>query len=403
MKQKLLKTLVAVLAIAAAAAGPVRGQTTYNVTFGGFAEPAMNTTVNVASLPQAFTAVGDYGFYPFTVISSGGSIFTSASVTSGGEGKVSVNIADWSPMTITVSGTFEGTATIHVEGEDYYENVISRDITVACTLPPAPPVPHTVRFASGNDGWTVTDVDSARSATAPAVLQNVMAGDSLVVTAPATLPGKVKSVKAVKYVAPAATVTTAPTATEAYIEVGSTSALVNAGAANGGTMMYAVTSTNAQPASTADFSATRPTAQGRTPGTYYVWFYAKADADHSDSEIAGPVSVTLPVITTVTINQSDWGESGKSFTKDGVTVSVGNIDRGSGNLQGGGTFSTTLGNFTRIVVTTGSCEASGTGWSGSYSSMTWAGTPASTVSFNGNFMGMGMVQTTIVCTIVPTN
>ena len=372
MKQKLLKTLVAVLAIAAAAAGPVRGQTagpvrgqtTYNVTFGGFAEPAMNTTVNVASLPQAFTAVGDYGFYPFTVISSGGSIFTSASVTSGGEGKVSVNIADWSPMTITVSGTFEGTATIHVEGEDYYENVISRDITVACTLPPAPPVPHTVRFASGNDGWTVTDVDSARSATAPAVLQNVMAGDSLVVTAPATLPGKVKSVKAVKYV---------------------------------------VTSTNAQPASTADFSATRPTAQGRTPGTYYVWFYAKADADHSDSEIAGPVSVTLPVITTVTINQSDWGESGKSFTKDGVTVSVGNIDRGSGNLQGGGTFSTTLGNFTRIVVTTGSCEASGTGWSGSYSSMTWAGTPASTVSFNGNFMGMGMVQTTIVCTIVPTN
>ena len=66
----------------------------------------------------------------------------------------------------------------------------------------APAVPHTVRFASGNDGWMVTDVDSARSATAPAVLQNVMAGDSLVVTAPATLPGKVKSVKAVKYVAP---------------------------------------------------------------------------------------------------------------------------------------------------------------------------------------------------------
>ena len=45
-------------------------------------------------------------------------------------------------------------------------------------------------------------MDSARSATAPAVLQNVMAGDSLVVTAPATLPGKVKSVKAVKYVPP---------------------------------------------------------------------------------------------------------------------------------------------------------------------------------------------------------
>ena len=124
-----------------------------------------------------------------------------------------------------------------------------------------------------------------------------MAGDSLVVTAPATLPGKVKSVKAVKYVAPAATVTTAPTATAAIIEAGSTTALVNAGAASGGTMMYAVTTTNVQPASTADFSATRPTAQGRAAGTYYVWYYAKADADHSDSEIAGPVSVTLAEAT----------------------------------------------------------------------------------------------------------
>ena len=199
MSKRLFKTMVAVLAIAAAAAGPVRGQTTYNVTFGGFNNPDMNTTVNVASLPQTFTGVGVYDFYPFEVISDGCYEFTGASVTSGGEGKVSVNIPNWNSMTITVTGTFEGTATIHVVGEDNYENAISRDITVAFTLPPTP---HTVRFASGNDGWTVTDVDSARSATAPAVLQNVMAGDSLVVTAPATLPGKVKSVKAVKYVPP---------------------------------------------------------------------------------------------------------------------------------------------------------------------------------------------------------
>ncbi|MBR1500849.1 MAG: hypothetical protein IJ714_00350 [Bacteroidales bacterium] len=34
----------------------------------------------------------------------------------------------------------------------------------------------------------------------------------------------------------------------------------------------------------------------------------------------------------------------------------------------------------------------------------WAvGTPASTVSFSGDFMGYGDTQTTIVCTIVPTN
>ena len=62
-------------------------------------------------------------------------------------------------------------------------------------------VPHTVRFAAGNDGWQVQDVTASASATAPAILQNVMAGDSLVVTAPATLNRKVKGVKAVKYAA----------------------------------------------------------------------------------------------------------------------------------------------------------------------------------------------------------
>ena len=105
----------------------------------------------------------------------------------------------------------------------------------------------------------------------------------------------------------------------------------------------------------------------------------------------------------VTINQSDWAGWSSSFTKDGVTVSAGMIDPMDGNLMDGGTFSTTLGNFTKIVVTASYCHASGTGWSGSHSSMTWAGTPASTVSFSGEFMGMGMTQTTIVCTIEPAN
>ena len=370
------------------------------MTFGGFNEPDMNTTVNVASLPHTFTGLGDYSFVTFTVISEDCDDFTSASVTSGGEGKVSANMPNSNQMTITVTGTFEGTATIHVTGIDDNENPVSCDVTVSCVVAPTP---HTVRMAAGTEeaaNWTLASGNA--SVPGNQVLENVMSGSQVTATYNGTTK-KVKSVKAVKYVPPAATVTTAPTATEAYIAANSTSALVNAGAANGGTMMYAVTTTNAQPASTADFSATIPTAQGRTPGTYYVWYYAKADADHSDSEIAGPVSVTLAVMTTVTINQSDWGTTGKSFTKDGVTVSVGNIDRGSGNLMAGGTFSTTLGKFTRIVVTTGSCEASGTGWSGSYSSMTWAGTPASTVSFSGNFMGMGMVQTTFVCTIASTN
>ena len=120
------------------------------------------------------------------------------------------------------------------------------------------------------------------------------------------------------------------------------------------------------------------------------------------SGVTATCAVTVSKV--VTINQSDWGSGwNPSFTKDGVTVSAGMIDPHDGNLMDGGTFSTTLGNFTKIVVTAADCDASGTGWSGGSSSMTWAGTPASTVSFSGEFMGLGMGQTTIVCTIVPKN
>lgn len=324
--------MVALLAIAASAIAPAWGQnaTTYNVTFSGFSYPALNTTVNVASLPQTFTS----NFNPPSVINDVCYGFTNAYVTSGGEGNVSASVVTFIEMSITVNGTFEGTATIHVTGKDDEERDISTDVYVSCVaVAPAPPTPHTARFAAGNDGWSVQDVTASASATAPAVLQNVMAGDSLVVTAPASLPGKVKSVKAVKYVPPAATVTTAPTATAAIIEANTTTALVNAGAANGGTMMYAVTTTNAQPASTADFSATIPTAEGRTAGTYYVWYYAKADAEHSDSEIAGPVSVTLAVMTTVTWNSTNVFNSAHEhdnlnrwspdpLTYEGITISV---------------------------------------------------------------------------------
>ena len=109
---------------------------------------------------------------------------------------------------------------------------------------------------------------------------------------------------------------------------------------------------------------------------------------------AGPITVTW--------NNNDITGSGNSFTKDGVTITAGDIDFGDKNFEGPGTFSTTLGNFTKIEVTCEGCEATGTGWSGNFSKKTWAGTPASTVNFSGNFMGMGM-GITIVCTIVPTN
>ena len=95
--------------------------------------------------------------------------------------------------------------------------------------------------------------------------------------------------------------------------------------------------------------------------------------------------------TTVTWNNNDiTGSWGNSFTKDGVTVNVGEfIDFDDKNFFGGGTFTTTLGNFTKIEVSCEDCGASGTGWSGNYSKKTWTGN-ASSVSFSGNIVGMGM-------------
>ena len=68
-----------------------------------------------------------------------------------------------------------------------------------------------------------------------------------------------------------ATITVAPTATTGDIATGSTTALVTIATVDGGTMMYEVTVTNTKPASTDGFTGTVPTAEGREPGTFYVW------------------------------------------------------------------------------------------------------------------------------------
>ena len=208
---------------------------------------------------------------------------------------------------------------------------------------------------------------------------------------------KVKSVKAVKKAAvPVTAITLNKTETE--IKVGSTETLsVTAVAPDNATdKTYTWKTSDASKATVDQDGKVTAVAEGT------VTIYAEAN---DGSGVKGNCTVTVtPATITVTINQSDWGSDwNPSFTKDGVTVSAGMIDPHDGNLMDGGSFSTTLGNFTKIVVTATSCHASGTGWSGGGSSMTWAGTPASTVSFSGEFMGMGMTQTTIVCTIVPTN
>ena len=142
---------------------------------------------------------------------------------------------------------------------------------------------------------------------------------------------KVKGVTATSDAAPAAkpaaTVTTAPQA-KTDVKAGSTTALIEAGVADGGTMMYAVTTTNTKPTSTDGFSGTVPTAQTITAsGTVYVWYYVKGDDTHSDSDIAGPVSVAvaeaLPAlsITSPSVGQV-IGSDGKNYAYGSVPSGV---------------------------------------------------------------------------------
>lgn len=109
-----------------------------------------------------------------------------------------------------------------------------------------------------------------------------------------------------------------------------------------------------------------------------------------------------PATITVTWNNDDITGSGKSFTKDDVTITCGrNIDFNNKNFWNGGTFTSTLGNFTKIEVTADDVsDLSGTSWSGNGTKKTWTGN-ASSVSFSGDISGNGMGNTKFVFTIEP--
>ena len=168
---------------------------------------------------------------------------------------------------------------------------------------------------------------------------------------------------------PAATVTTAPTGA-AIVGVGKTTELVSGGVAEGGKLMYAVTTTNTKPTSTAGFSDAVPTAKDITAsGKVYVWYYVKADDTHSDSEIAA-TAIEVPVADIVWdgTNVSDLMRYGTDpYEKEGVTLR-GNVDNvralwdGNGNPEtdgiafetyasGGFTFTAPAGKaFTKIEM-----------------------------------------------------
>jgi hypothetical protein len=183
-------------------------------------------------------------------------------------------------------------------------------------------------FVSGETtAATVTAVVDHETGQATATLKGLEAGTVTVNVkaagdAATTLNETAKTVTVLNV---PATLTTAPTATSAaseasYVLYGSSTALVTTGAASGGTMMYAVTTDNTQPAKSA-FSSTVPTASGREAGKYYVWYYVQGDDSHIDTDISS-TSILVPVVKSVEFNSpfSTWVESTKSITDSNFKI-----------------------------------------------------------------------------------
>ncbi len=201
-----------------------------------------------------------------------------------------------------VTAVAAGTATITVTTTDG-----AKTATCAVTVAAPAASTYTVTLKEGTEdatSWTIAPPEATTT--------GVAQGTEVTATYGGTK--KVKSVKAVKKAKPAATVTTAPTA-KTGVKAGEDVAIVNEGTAEGGTMMYMVNAT--QPASTDGFSATVPTAEGLTAGTYYVWYYVKADDSHTDSEISATgIEVTIAAAYTMAAAATS-ADKGKLICTDG--------------------------------------------------------------------------------------
>ena len=231
-------------------------------------------------------------------------------------------------------------AAIKIYGDDVTGKVTKKEVAAeAVTITGAPTIPFIMGIGDADvtlkaevTPADATDKKVTWSSSAPTVatidetgkVHAVAAGTTTIKAT--TANGKEASIELTVNL-PKATVTTAPTA-KTGVKAGENAAIINAGVASGGTMMYGLTTTNKKPTSTFLFGPTVPSAKNRAAGTYYVWYYVKHDATHVDSDIAGPVQVTiqsaviaLSAVTTADIN--------KIVTTDGyVYASPGDVPTG---------------------------------------------------------------------------
>ena len=116
-------------------------------------------------------------------------------------------------------------------------------------------------------------------------------------------------------------VATAPTGKPGLKYTGSAQALVNAGAADGGTMQYALS---------ADGSYSDAIPTGTNADSYTVYYKVKGDANHNDMAAAGPVNVTIGKATPTVVPPT--GKASLTYTGNALEL----IDAGSttgGTLQ----------------------------------------------------------------------
>ena len=195
----------------------------------------------------------------------------------------------WTADVPTAESLAQGQAYVYyyVRGNDSdtdEENFSDGDILAAnaLTVTIAAEPTYTVTFAEGTadaDKWTIEPTEAKPGTEVKA-----------------TYSGNrhVKSVKAVKKAKgkPVATLTAAPTPWGyicVYDEIFET-----LGTAEGGTLMYKVTTTNEKPTSTEGFSTGNPRGVQNEPSwKNYIWYYIKGDDTHSDSEIFGPIEINV--------------------------------------------------------------------------------------------------------------
>ena len=124
-----------------------------------------------------------------------------------------------------------------------------------------------------------------------------------------------------------ASVGTAPAAVENLVYADSAQDLVSGGAASGGNLVYAL---GAETEATETYSQTVP--QESNAGTYYVWYYVQGDSNHNDSD---PACVTVSIAkkdisganitlgTALIYNGDQQTQTITSVTVDGLTLTAG--------------------------------------------------------------------------------